>query len=119
MQGRNRIRIDHDKIRNEDTKETIAISNISKTGLKIKPVRINALNTIMNSTANFLSNSLSNGNELVDIYLQIVLKNNTVKDYKLNLQPVVRNNLDYHQIVKEGRKLSNDIKEIMLFSQKK
>lgn len=114
MQGRNKIQIDHDKVLNKDTKETIFISNISKVNLKIKPIRKSSLNTIINSTTNFLLNSLSNGNELVDVYLEIILKDQTTKKFKLNFDPLIRNNLDYHQIVKEGRELSNSIIENMV-----
>ena len=63
-----------------------------------------------------MSGSVANGNELVRVEL-IISCNNQSYSLRLKDTPVVRNNLEYHELVKRTRKLKNlldeDIRKIV------
>ena len=102
------------KILSSDT--IIDPKDIKSTELKINVVHKNATGDVLNSIANAMSGSVANGNELVRVEL-IISCNNQSYSLRLKDTPVVRNNLEYHELVKRTRKLKNlldeDIRKIV------
>ena len=80
--------------------------DIKSIELKTNVVHKTVTGEVLNSIANTLSGSIANGNELVKVQIMIVCDNQT---YVLSLseEPVVRNNLEYHDLVKRTRKLKD------------
>ena len=99
----------------EDNK-SIPLNEIKKIELKTDIVRKNSGSEILNSLANALSGSIANGDELVNINLVITYGDQPEK-YLLTLQkePVIKNNLEYHQLNQRMKKL----KEILIADIKK
>ena len=80
--------------------------DIKSIELKTNVVHKTMTGEVLNSIANAMSGSIANGNELVKVEIMITCDDQT---YTLSLseEPVVRNNLEYHDLVKRTRKLKD------------
>ena len=80
--------------------------DIKSIELKTNVVHKTMTGEVLNSIANAMSGSIANGNELVKVEIMIACDDQT---YTLSLseEPVVRNNLEYHDLVKRTRKLKD------------
>ena len=87
------------------------VTSIQKIELKIVPVKKPASKTVLNSMASALSQSISNGDEPVQIILRITCDDQSVKDLIWNKEPFIRNNLDYHKAIKEARALQEQVQK--------
>lgn len=85
----------------------------NKINLKIIPVKKKLQREILNTIATFLSGSIGNGDELVDIYIQFEFDSFESRKFKFNNKPLIRNTLDYHQTIKEARSAICDLKSII------
>lgn len=86
----------------------------TKIELKIVPVKKPASKTVLNSLANALSQSMSNGDEPVQIILRITCNDQSIKDLVWNKEPYIRNNLDYHKAIKEAEHFRSKYKNPFL-----
>lgn len=100
---------DH-KIHFIQTGKTYNLDDISKTEV-ITPVhQKNIEQMILNATVNALTNSISNGNELIDVCIRVSFKTNEREILTLNEKPLIRNNLDYHATIKQARELQKQLR---------
>ena len=97
--------VDH-KIKIMSNNILIDPKDIKSIELKTNVVHKTVTGEVLNSIANTLSGSIANGNELVKVEIMIACDDQT---YTLSLseEPVVRNNLEYHDLVKRTRKLKD------------
>lgn len=93
-----------------ESNHKLCTSDIKKVDVSILPVQKNAGEEIMNAAVNALSSSLGNANEKVNIYVEIIHGNNIDK-IKVNTNPLIRNNLDCHEMVTHARNLQAAIKK--------
>lgn len=92
------------------TPEPIAIHDIKNLEVKILPAKKDTFDTIMNSIATAVSSSLANGDERVFVAVKITLNSKDTLTFPVHKEYVVRNNLDYHEAVKQARKLIEKLK---------
>lgn len=105
------VKLENNILKSENL--SLAITSIKKVELKIIPVKKDISETVLNSLANTLSQSLSNGNEPVQIVLHIVCNDQSTQDIIWNKEPLIRNNLDYHRSVKEARSFQEQIQKLI------
>lgn len=91
----------------------IDFSSIEKVEVKITPNKKGLGDEVANTVATALSSSGANGNE--EVFVDIVIKTNENNEIiRMNEKPVIRFNLDYHELVRQARELQkmilNDIK---------
>lgn len=86
-------------------------SSIKKTEVVIIPERKGTAEEVMNATANFLSSSVASGNEKVYVGVKIHFMDDTTKIELVDEKPFVRNNLDYHEAVREARRFQSELTE--------
>lgn len=103
------ITLENNIIKSEDLSCNVA--SIQKIELKIVPVKKPASKTVFNPLANALSQSMSNGDEPVQIILRITCDDQSIKDLVWNKEPYIRNNLDYHKAIKEARALQEQVQK--------
>lgn len=94
---------------------TMKISPDIKVEVSTKPIRKDMKGEVLNSIVNATSSSIANGNEFVNIYVTVTSPTNEKEVIQLNDMPLVRNNLEYHDMIKHARKLQeallNDCKK--------
>ncbi|MFV0381842.1 MAG: hypothetical protein ACK5KR_06450 [Breznakia sp.] len=112
MKKNNHVNHDQDAIVIQDTGEMIKLNDIEKVDVRLQIVQKDAKKTVLNAIANAVSSSIANGNEKVNIFLDIKKKNFDTTSIQLNEKIMVRNNLDYHECVREARALADDIKRL-------
>lgn len=91
--------------------QTVPMDEIEKTSVCIVPRKKEAKRVLGNVLANTLSHSISNGDEFVDVVLEVVDSKGNTKNLCVNEKPLVRNNMDYHACVKEAREIQNLIRK--------
>lgn len=89
------------------------INDYQSKEIKIRPVRKNAVNTILNATANAFTRSLGNGREFVNVVLEIKFTDNRKEEIKMTEKPLIRFSLDYHELIEKTRKLERKFKKII------
>lgn len=77
--------------------------------VSIKPVRKAIKGEILNTIVNAASSSIANGNELVNIYVNVISPDGEKEILLLNDKPLIRNNLEYHEMIKHARKLQESL----------
>lgn len=92
------------------TPKPIAIHDIKNLEVKILPAKKDTFDTILNSIATMASSSLANGDEHVFVVINITLNSKETITLPIHKEYVVRNNLDYHDAVKQARKLIETLK---------
>lgn len=83
----------------------------AKIDVMIEPVRKSAGAEVANAIANAASSSLGNGNERVNVAVQIQFDDEMSEVLQMNETPLVRNNLDYHEAVRHARNLQAALKK--------
>lgn len=83
----------------------------AKTEVIISPIQKNLSDEVLNTISIAASNSVANGNERVNVAVQIVFQDGTRELLQLNETPLVRNNLDYHETVRHARNLQQALKK--------
>lgn len=107
----NVFKIENDSI--EFLKSGNAYSIKDYTSMEVKTMKVDksAGSTILNATATAVSGSLANGEELVNVCIKITFTDNRSEQIVINDEPVVRFSLDYHEYVREARKIEASLKE--------
>ena len=96
---------------NELESKKIRIKEIYSMELKIVPCLKKETDEILNTMANALSQSAGNGNEWVWVQLVIQYGDHNKSVFCLQEEPVVRFNLEYHELVDRTRKLEAILKK--------
>lgn len=96
-----------------DNQKEIYINSIKKLNLATEVVRKKASGDLLNAVANMASSSLGNGNEKVRVRLDFLLNDGTVEELYFNDEPIVKGNLEYHDLVRHARSINDAIKECM------
>lgn len=91
--------------------QTVSMDDIEKTSVCIVPRKKEAKKVLGNVLANTLSHSISNGDELVDVVLEVTDSKGNTQNLCVNEKPLVRNNMDYHACVKEAREIQKLIQK--------
>lgn len=102
-----------EKILFEQSGNTYNISDFASMEVKISPCNKSKTDTILNATTNFLASSVANGNEPVNILIQLKFYDDHKEMIVVNENPVIRFSLDYHKIVKKARTIENSLKAIL------
>lgn len=89
-----------------------SVEGFKSVTVRIKPVLKNTWNTILNATANAMTSSMANGNEKVQIIIDIVFEQGK-EEILMNEQLLVRGNLDYYEMMEHAKRLRNAIKKDM------
>lgn len=93
-----------------ETNEEYTLARINKFNLKIEPVRKKTGSTILNSLANALSSSMGNGQELVNIKLEIFFADKESTNIAFNSVPVTRGSMEYNELVRVAREVESILK---------
>lgn len=83
----------------------------AKVEVIISPVLKSGGVEIANAIANAASSSLGNGNEKVNVAVQVCFEDETRELLLMNETPLIRNNLDYHEAVRHARNLQGALKK--------
>lgn len=89
---------------------TYSCADFKSSEVSIHPVRKKAAATILNATANAMSGSMGNGNELVEIIVAVHFINGEKEEIMITDTPVVRFSLDYHSLIEKAREVEKRIK---------
>lgn len=103
--------VENGAIRFSQTGNEYALNSILNIGVSTKVIKKDASATILNATTNALSSSVANGNEKTNIYVQVEFPDNK-EDILVNDEPIIRNTLDYHAIIRKARDIEKDIKNL-------
>lgn len=79
------------------------LSTFTKAEVALEKVHKTAVATLLNATANALTRSIANGNELTNIYLLLYFDGRLCEKIRYNDEPIVRFSLEYHALIKEAR----------------
>lgn len=98
------------KIHFVESGNEVEIKAMKKVEVLIKPVLKGAVATVLNATVNAMTSSIANGNEKINIVVRVVCEDGN-EDILMTKTPLVRNNLDYHEMIEHARKLQKALKE--------
>lgn len=111
MKSTDFVLINEDCIQFVQSGKSYPLSNISSVTLKSFKVDKKLHETLLNSFATFATSSLANGDERVKIAIEVKFKDEDAEIISMHNDCLVRNSLEYHDIVKSTRNLVNKIKK--------
>lgn len=85
------------------------IDDFKRVTVRIKPVLKNVWNTLLNVTTNAMTSSIGNGNEQVQIIVDVTFGDG-IEEIVMNEKVLIRGNLDYYEMLEHAKRLKAAIK---------
>lgn len=105
-------KIENGKLYFKENEKIFDIQTIKKCEVVLFPAKKSNKDEVLNTVANFMSTSIANGNEKIHIGIKFFLDDNQVENILIHKDALIRNNLDYHKLVKEARLLQQELNNL-------